>query len=673
MTVSLAHALPSMPIQKDRQLRVVLFSGGSGTKSITEHLANHSQVQLTILINCYDDGHSTGRLRRFIPGMLGPSDVRKNIARLMPSTDRASQALKTLSDFRLPVGVSVSEATAVLQAIVGERNSGIDPGLRKIWEQLSVRQARGLGQFTDSFLSYLNGPESRDLPWDFTDCALGNIFFAGCYLSCGRNFNRAVEAFSRFYEVRADVLNITRGENHFLVAEKHDGNFILSEAELVSSPAKIRRICLIDEWSYRERIETASPVAEETRRLISAAERIPEVNPKAAEALRSADVIIYGPGTQHSSLLPSYFTRGVGSLVVGNRSADKIFVANSRRDVDIQTDDVNDLADKFLEAMNRGSRVKGQWRDYVTHLFVQRPDESNTSSVPFDRSTFRYPLDTVRVRDWEVSEGQHHGGYVVEEIKQIVQSRIEIELAPRPYLVSVIVPVLNEAATIEPVLKQLVGMDFSCFGGMGKEVIVVDGGSTDGTGEIARRQRGVKVISSRLPGRGAALRQGIEECRGNLVLFFPSDNEYQAEDLHQVVAHLSDGTYKAVFGTRMTKVMDLSRHLRRIYGGHRIQYLLSKYGGMMISIATLLLYNRYVTDTLTGVKGFDGRTLRNLNLASDGLELEAEIVAKLCRSKQYILEVPIDFKPRTRDQGKKTSVWDGFRILTTLLRYRFES
>ena len=75
-------------------LNIVLFSGGSGTKSISEFLAGQSQVSLSVLINCYDDGHSTGRLRRFVPGMLGPSDVRKNIGRLMPSGDRCYAALR---------------------------------------------------------------------------------------------------------------------------------------------------------------------------------------------------------------------------------------------------------------------------------------------------------------------------------------------------------------------------------------------------------------------------------------------------------------------------------------------------------------------------------------------------------------------------------------------------
>src|ERR1700689_1731751 len=87
------------------QINAVLFSGGSGPHSIAQALLRHPQIRLRILINAYDDGHSTGRLRRFIPSMLGPSDVRKNIDRLMPVTERCHQSLKSFSNHRLPVGI----------------------------------------------------------------------------------------------------------------------------------------------------------------------------------------------------------------------------------------------------------------------------------------------------------------------------------------------------------------------------------------------------------------------------------------------------------------------------------------------------------------------------------------------------------------------------------------
>src|SRR6266436_4052891 len=107
-TITAAAAKPEE--EAPSKINVILFSGGSGTQSITEALVRHPQIALRILINAYDDGHSTGRLRRFVPGMLGPSDVRKNINRLMPARERSQQSLKTISDHRLPVGVSRDDA-----------------------------------------------------------------------------------------------------------------------------------------------------------------------------------------------------------------------------------------------------------------------------------------------------------------------------------------------------------------------------------------------------------------------------------------------------------------------------------------------------------------------------------------------------------------------------------
>src|SRR5579864_3124884 len=92
------------------QINIVLFSGGSGTQSITEAFLRHPQISLKILINAYDDGHSTGRLRRFIPGMLGPSDVRKNIHRLMPHTEERHRALLFLSEYRLALDIEHTRA-----------------------------------------------------------------------------------------------------------------------------------------------------------------------------------------------------------------------------------------------------------------------------------------------------------------------------------------------------------------------------------------------------------------------------------------------------------------------------------------------------------------------------------------------------------------------------------
>lgn len=659
------------------KLSVVLFSGGSGTQSITEAFLKHPQIALTILINAYDDGHSTGRLRRFIPGMLGPSDVRKNINRLMPRSQDRHKALREVSDYRLPPGLEYSCGMEIVRRIAADKWSALPIEVSNNLEHLSVRQAATFRRYFADFSSYAAEQETLGNRFDFNDCALGNILFAGCYLGEQRNFNRAVETFAAFYEVDSRLLNITQGENLFLIARKQDGEILLSEAEIVSAqnPSKIDDIILVEESAYRSAIECGRSLAPaELNSLITRAVRIPDIHSQAREALESADVIIYGPGTQHSSLFPSYLTRGVAEAIISNATADKIFISNIRRDFDIPEEDADDLARKFLRALSRKGEVQLEWRDAVTHFFFQRqdgPETKGASYIPFDETTFSFPMHAVKLRDWEDQEGRHAGGFVLNELQQIVQSRIDIALQPFRHLISIVVPALDEERTVEETLKRLLALDFQMFD-LGKEIIFIDGGSKDRTFEIARSVRNVKTFRVDQPaGRGAALRLGIEKARGDIIVFFPADMEYLERDIYPVVLSIVRNGFNAVFGTRAVKCTDLSGRLKTIYGKSRRLYLVSKYGGMLLSTATLFLYNRYVTDTLTSIKGFDAKLLRSLNLKSDGMNLDTEIVAKLCRRGNYILEIPVEYKARTKMEGKKSKPMDGIKALLALIRFRF--
>jgi len=656
------------------KLNVVLFSGGSGTQSITEAFLKHPQISLTILINAYDDGHSTGRLRRFIPGMLGPSDVRKNISRLMPQSQDCHRALRSLSDHRLPARLEYSAGMELIAAIA---NGSPPRPLAANFDQLSVKQSRTFRDFFRSFQTYAIEQHGAGQQFDFDDCALGNILFAGCYLAEGRDFNRTVDAFAAFYELESRLLNITQGENLFLIARKSDGGMLFSEAEIVSAqnPAKIEDIALIDESLYRSTIANGRQLSPaEFDDLIAHGARIPAIHPQACVALASADVIVYGPGTQHSSLFPSYLTRGVAEAIVNNKAADKIFISNIRRDFDIPEEDAHDLAQKFLAALSRKGEAPLEWKDAVTHFFFQRqdaPHDGGAAYIPFDEATFSFPMDAVKLRDWEDQEGRHAGGFVLDELQQIVQSRIDIALQSFRHLISIVVPALDEERTVEETLKRLMALDFQMFD-LGKEIIFVDGGSKDRTLELARSVRNVKTYRlDRQQGRGAALRLGIEKARGDIIVFFPADMEYLERDIYPVVLSIVRNNFSAVFGTRAVKCTDLSGRLKNIYGKARGLYLVSKYGGMLLSTATLFLYNRYVTDTLTSIKGFDAKLLRSLHLKSDGMNLDTEIVAKLCRRGHYILEIPVEYKPRTKTEGKKSKPTDGLKALLALFRFRF--
>jgi 2-phospho-L-lactate transferase/gluconeogenesis factor (CofD/UPF0052 family) len=662
---------------RQSQINIVLFSGGSGTQSITEALLRHPQISLKIVINAYDNGHSTGRLRKFIPGMLGPSDVRKNINRLMTCTDRSQQALKLISDYRLPVGIARKDALATLDSIAQGGTFALPDALDAAFDLLAVGRSRQLRSLLRAFLVYFDEQQARGRTFDFSDCAFGNLLFAGCFLEAGGEFNRAIEMFSEFHEVGRDVLlNVTLGENLFLVALKENGSVLRDEADIVAAQdaARISEIFLLDEKTYLTHVENAPEPPEGWARLFREANCTPHFNPQARAAVSEADIIIYGPGTQHSSLFPSYLTEGLAETIAANKTADKIFIGNIHRDHDLQSDDVNDLAGKLLSTLNRKGQASVSWLDVVSHFFVQGIDENTVSRakyLPFDETRFSFPLETVTVRDWEAQEGRHAGGYVLDELQQIAQTHIDVELEQIQHMVSIVIPVLNEEANIEEALRSVTALDFQPLG-LSKEIIVVDGGSTDRTVELARSVRSVKVCQlPKVLGRGAAMRLGVERARGNIIVFFPGDNEYRPADLYAIVGSLQRPAYRAVFGTRAVKCTDLTGRLKQIYHNNRRLYLTSKYGGILLSVLTLFLYNRYVTDILSSVKAFDARLLRSLDLKSNGIDLESEIVAKLSYRKEYMFELPVDYKPRTREAGKKITTGGGLKAVYALFRYRF--
>ncbi|MCF3652086.1 2-phospho-L-lactate transferase CofD family protein [Synoicihabitans lomoniglobus] len=665
-------------MQASNKINIVLFSGGSGTKSITEAFLKHPQINLSILLNAYDDGHSTGRLRKFIPGMLGPSDVRKNISRLMPLNERCFKALAELSDLRLPKKIRYDDAVTIIRGLSSRSSENLPKDITSLFVSLTLKQIDTLSIWCNEFLNYASKRAEEGSPFDYNDCALGNILFAGCYLTSKQNFNTAIKSFSAFYEIKSHLLNVTDGENLFLVATTEEGTVLRNEADIVSehSGSKISGIYLLQESAFRESIQSNLLDDAEASEFIRRNHVFPKLNEELPDVFENADVIIYGPGTQHSSLFPSYLTEGIAELVAANKQADKVFICNTRKDHDIVAEDAGSIARRFLHCMRRYDKVDLNEENFVTHFFIQKSPESNSTDstlVPFNLESFPFASRKLVLLDWETPEGHHIGGRVLEELQVIVQPRLEVVLKSIHHLVTIVVPALNEEETIEKSLKQLLALDFSELN-LAKEILFVDGGSTDRTNEIVSTLSGVRKIQVRNShGRGDALRAGIDNSKGNIVVFFPADAEYSAKDLHPIVTAFIQGNFEVVFGSRAIKCVNLNRRINEIYGNAWMSYFMSKYGGILLSMTALLLYNRYVADPLTSIKAFDGRILRSLKLKSSGVDLDMELIAKVSRLEKFILEIPVEYLPRAKSEGKKTTPWQGLRALWAFFRYRFDN
>lgn len=655
------------------KLKVVMFSGGRGTGALTEALLRYSDIELTLLVNAYDDGLSTGLLRRFIPGMLGPSDVRKNVSRFLKNNnDSSAQALHFLIEYRLPVEIGDAQALSLLRQFVSFGiNENVSHELLKVREKLSLAQMRDASRYLGAFLEYYNDHIQGFPEFPFGDCSFGNLLFAGCYLSNEQDFNLTIADFSRFTGIGDRVLNITDGENRVLVGIKEDGRFLCDEANIVGpqDAVKIQEIFLL-----RNYLDPASHSLGRYKidniRLLRNLESLPNISVAAEEALREADIIIYGPGTQYSSLFPSYLTNGVAEAIQKNGHAEKIFIANIARDYDILGEDATTLVKSFLFNMSRKVDGAALCQDLVTRFFFQKPETETTSEtpyVPFDATVFAYPLERVTWIDWEGEQGKHSGSMTVSEILILVEGALQKKISHVSQKVSIVVPTLNEERTIKGVLDELSVLQFPGLS-LEKEIIVVDGGSIDRTREITLSFPAVRAFQAK-GGRGRALRLGLEKAKGDIVVFFPSDAEYLVKDIIRVVNPLISQEFPVVFGSRAFQTNDLNGTLERIYGKKGLLYYVSRYGGVFLSILTLVLYDRFVSDPLTSLKGFNARIFRQLTFSRKGVDFDMELIAKISKSNHIILEVPVSYKARTIKEGKKITVMDGVRCLWTLIAF----
>ncbi len=229
--------------------------------------------------------------------------------------------------------------------------------------------------------------------------------------------------------------------------------------------------------------------------------------------------------------------------------------------------------------------------------------------------------------------------------------------ASRYRKLSVIVPVFNERNTVAEIVRQMRAVDLP----VEREIVIVDDGSDDGTRAVLAQLADSTVhviLHDHNRGKGAAIRTGLAQVTGDLVLIQDADLEYSPEDWPKLLAPIFNGRARVVYGSRFT-------------GERRNMLFLHWVGNRFLSLVTNVLYNTTLSDMETCYKLFDRELIRDIRLRSDRFDFEPEITAKLLRRGVRIYEVPISYTGREFDEGKKITWRDGMVALWTLVKYRF--
>jgi glycosyltransferase involved in cell wall biosynthesis len=222
---------------------------------------------------------------------------------------------------------------------------------------------------------------------------------------------------------------------------------------------------------------------------------------------------------------------------------------------------------------------------------------------------------------------------------------------------SIIIPVFNEAATVKEIIDRCRALPLD------KELVVVDDGSSDGTRDVLEKEGGVAGVVVRLHeknrGKGAAIRTGIEECTGDVVVIQDADLEYVPEEFPALIQPIVDGYADVVYGSRFL-------------GTHRVFKVVHYFGNKFLTLVTNVLYDTMLTDMETCYKAFRAEVIKSVDIKSDRFNFEPEITAKIFKKKKLrVYEMPVSYHGRDYDEGKKITWFDGIPALWALIKYRF--
>ena len=387
-------------------MNIVLLNGGRGGKAFIEELLKRQDCKIFSIVNAYDDGKSTGILRNFF-NILGPSDIRKVHSSLLDRFNPNFKIFKQFYDYRFKSNISNKEAKSKIYEIANFINNEII-NLKII----DIKKGKKISKYLNFFLKELIKKENQSkILFNFKDCSAINCLYASIIYYHDKDVDKAISIIEDIFDIKHQVI-INSNSNRYLYAIRSNGEILSSESEIVEirSNESINNIYLLKKKIDLQKIKKLS--IKDKHLKLEKNHSSPKLNLKVKSVLKNSDYIFFCPGTQHSSLYPTYLTKGFLNAIQSSESP-KIFITNIGADYETPFYKASDYVIGAIKYLNKNN--KKYQKKIFDIFFINKPSSKFKNYVTLDLNKFNQIDGKLFIDDFDdpLKNGHHNAKKII--------------------------------------------------------------------------------------------------------------------------------------------------------------------------------------------------------------------------------------------------------------------
>jgi hypothetical protein len=524
-----------------------------------------------------------------------------------------------------------------------------------------------LSRIHEYLLVFLDYCQAQQKAFNFSDCSFGNILFAAAFIKTGRQFNKATEELAALFGSKASLINVTTGENRILVGLKEDGAILEREAKIVGpqNAARITDLFLIERTLRDTELSAlAASTWEEKRTSLAQIDAPVTISDEARRALAEADIIIYGSGTQHSSLLPSYKTCGVPEAITASPAKLKIFVANIHEDHDTCGLTTTDLVDRALYYLGD---VENR-TPMITHILC-----ATASAVP-ERAVknnlhgcdqYRSAQVVQRALESPVLPGIHSGSQTAKGILGIYTRLVSTSTRTLQIFID-----LNKRSLALPYLMQEL-MEIDWPSQFTKVEVLLNGVDVPPLG--CPQHLAVRGVQIARDGIESDSDMGIVELwlKGSNAKYLATltgDGEYRVREILHAVRVCEEQPFGAVYGSRTQSRRQTLASLESAYSESRFLFIMSWLANFFLALLYGIRFQVIFSDPLTGFRVYQRDALKAIvHPTNKSKARSASYLTRLLLANHIeIAEIPISYRTHRGFTDVRWRIKRGLRHVISL-------